>query len=300
MKRPFHPLHRQTPFDGSRIESRRTLVLWCHGEKHIRTDDWREGTECPMPPEETWVDYTFFKDLTAPGTGETMESSSTPPQVSGTSSFLTSSSGPPSLPKAAGIPSPEALVTPVPESEELIREVRYVRRGTTGSSSSSSAQSKALARGRTAVESHLGYLSRLEGQERRGELLRDLPNPMEEREDWEEPLRAEALVPSPDEVPTWMGIATQMPRRPAGSREGYGMVGAPKAAADRPLPGEDSESDDEFEFLEFLGVWLMKSTQHKTTGVPPFSFLHFASSMMSQVALNTKAFALIWLKKRTA
>ena len=164
-------------------------------------------------------------------------------------------SGPPSLPKAAGIPSPEALVTPVPENEELIREVRYVRRDTTGSSSSSSARSKAIPRGRTAVESpvNLGYPNRLEGQERRGELLRELPNPMEEREDWEESLRAEGLVPSPDEVPTWMGIATQMPRRPAGSREGYGMVGAPKAAADRPLPGEDSETDDEFEFLDFPG-----------------------------------------------
>ena len=97
-KRPFHPLHRMTPFDGSRTESRRTVVLWCHGKRHIRTDDWREGAECPMPNEDTWVGYTFFKDLTAPGTGETMEtltsqgSSSTPPQVSGYFFILTSSS----------------------------------------------------------------------------------------------------------------------------------------------------------------------------------------------------------------
>ena len=139
-------------------------------------------------------------------------------------------------------------MTPVPENEELIREVRYVRRDTTGSSSSSSAQSKAVSRGRTAKGSpiNLGYLSRLEGQERRGELLRGMDAPMEEREGWEESLRAEALVPSPDEVPAWMGIATQLPQRPAGSQAGYGMAPASAAAA----ADEDSETDCEFEFFD--------------------------------------------------
>ena len=46
-----------------------------------------------------------------------------------------------------------------------------------------------------------------------------------------------------------------------------------------------------------LILWLkIHTAQNKKC--TPFSFSHFAFSM-SQVALKTKAFALIWLKKRT-
>ena len=94
------------------------------------------------------------------------------------------SSGPPPMPRPAELT--------VPESAELLTDVRYVRRGTDDTASSSSAtrageqqgafggattssstsrRSSAQARGLQAMEGglSLGYLNRLESHERRGE-----------------------------------------------------------------------------------------------------------------------------------
>ena len=41
------------------IQSRRLTVLWCHGERMIRNDDWRTMTEPLLGGDELWVGYTF-------------------------------------------------------------------------------------------------------------------------------------------------------------------------------------------------------------------------------------------------
>ena len=200
--RPFHPLHRQTPVEGSRLQNLRTVVVWCHGEKQVIQDDWRDGTSPVMPPNEPWVGYTFFQEITPEGTGATQEtltsgSSSTPQPVSLTTSSMGSgSSGPPPMPRPTEqltvqpVPRPLPIEQPtVPESEELLTDVRYARMGTNDTISSSGAsggrqgfwgettrsstsrRSSAQVRGLQAMEGglSLGYLNRLESHERRGE-----------------------------------------------------------------------------------------------------------------------------------
>ena len=103
--RPFHPVHRRTPMDCSQIQDRRITVLWCHGERVIRDDDWRTETEPPV--RDAWVGYTFFRDLRPePAAGtltSTSSSSTTRGQGDRTSSSMSSSltSGPPPMPGIA-------------------------------------------------------------------------------------------------------------------------------------------------------------------------------------------------------
>ena len=59
--RPFHPVHRQTPFERSRVQDRRITVIWCHGERMIRDDDWRTMTQPPV--RDAWVGYTFSREV---------------------------------------------------------------------------------------------------------------------------------------------------------------------------------------------------------------------------------------------
>ena len=60
--RPFHPLHRQTPVEGSRLQNLRTVVVWCHGEKQVIQDDWRDGTSPVMPPMSHGLATPFPRD----------------------------------------------------------------------------------------------------------------------------------------------------------------------------------------------------------------------------------------------
>lgn len=91
-KRPFHPIHRLTPFDGSQIQNRRATVIWCHANRMIREEDWRSATGPVFEGGDDWVGYSFFQEIpqgTVSGTLFSQSSSSTPAeQGSRTSSSL--------------------------------------------------------------------------------------------------------------------------------------------------------------------------------------------------------------------
>ena len=280
-KRPFHPVHRQTPFDAAQIRSGRVTVVWLHGEKSVVEDDWRSGTRPMVPTEEQWVGYSFFRDnppqppLPEHATLDSQTSSSTPAgQTTGSSSTPT----PPGQSLSTSQVSASSGPPPVRPEEELLRGIRRVRRGSTDSStgtltSTLSSTMTASTRGMDAMEAPLtlGYLGRMRGQENRGE--RPAPANMqvpleEERSDWILSLHSEGLLLArhpnlPDEAtPQWLGIQMPVARssRPAGagrpseaSRPAARSEGNRPAArsSSGPMPiNEEWDSDGSYELLE--------------------------------------------------
>ena len=214
--------------------------------------------------------YSVFRDLQPAGTGatqETLTSQSSNPRTSGPSSTVTSgSTGPPCMPKAMVSGSSRSSSTAqtsstgqatstqesTPPEPELIREVRYVKRGTDDtitSSSSATRSSAALRPGQDAAERtlSLGYTARMQSFERRGEVMREdqrlplpqLPHEGDHQRDvneeaWQISLRDEGLLPAEvGSLPLWMGVSTR--------------VMAACGSAD-----EDPDSEDSFQ------LWCMK------------------------------------------
>lgn len=60
-------IQRKTPFDSGQVQSRRITLIWCHGERMLRNDDWRTMTESLVSGGDSWVGYTFFQPGTASG-----------------------------------------------------------------------------------------------------------------------------------------------------------------------------------------------------------------------------------------
>ena len=149
--------------DCSQIQDRRITVLWCHGERVIRDDDWL--TETDPPVKDAWVGYTFFRDLRPePASGtltSTSSSSTTKGQSDRTSSSMSSSltSEPPPMP---GI----AEDGPLPDGQP--REVRPSRRGLESDQLGSvSDQGTGMTEGMSSLG---GYEQRLRGHLHRGEM----------------------------------------------------------------------------------------------------------------------------------
>ena len=65
----------EAPMECSQIQDRRITILWCHGERVIRDDDWRLETQ--PPAKDAWVGYTFFRDLRPDPTAGTLTSTRT-------------------------------------------------------------------------------------------------------------------------------------------------------------------------------------------------------------------------------
>ena len=111
------------------------------------------------------------------------------------------------------------------QPEELLHEVRYVRRGPTTESieSSSSRSSTRDAMDRDARQ--LGYENRFWSQGARGHVGHDgLTFRERERERWQRTRgpdhpEHEQVAPDPNEVPVWMGISSQMPVNGPGRTE---------------------------------------------------------------------------------
>ena len=162
--RPFHPIHRRTPMDCSHIQDRRITVLWCHGERVIRDDDWRRETQ--PPAKDAWVGYTFFRDLhpdpTAGTLTSTTSSSTTRGQGDRTSSSMSSSLtlGPPPMP---------GIAEHGPLAEGLPQDVRLDRQGREPDPVES--VSDLSTRMTEGMSSSLGgYGQRLRGHQQRGEV----------------------------------------------------------------------------------------------------------------------------------
>ena len=209
-KRPFHPLHRMTPFNSASIRHQRVTVVWHHGEKTVFYDDWRSGIGPVLPDQDQWVGYTFFREIPSPDNSLGQTTTSTDPP--------TSSSGPPPVDdtleppqrratldsvaeNSTGTPSSEQVEFPTANVTWVRTEVHSVRRTSSSSSSapsqtspstrSSATGSTAAARGSDAIDAGvtLGYMGRLGGYLSRGENLRSGPassatESESEREDW--------------------------------------------------------------------------------------------------------------------
>ena len=163
--RPFHPVHRRTPMDCSHIQDRRIIVLWCHGERVIRDDDWRVETQ--PPAKDAWVGYTFFRELNPDPTAGTLTSTSSSSTTRGqgdrTSSSMSSSltSGPPPMP---GIAEHSPVAEGLPQDVRLDRQGREPDPGESVSDLSTRMTEGMSSSGLG------GYGQRLRGHRQRGEV----------------------------------------------------------------------------------------------------------------------------------
>ena len=226
--RSFHPLHRGTPFQISRMSPTRVTVAFHRGStreawrRQVLTDDWTASRNCDIEGVYEWIGYAFFYVR-----------------------FVGAMEGAQLDPDCGVAPGPH----PPPGTHEQAAR---------GYGNTSSTRSRALERGRSAeipvgenvgkgpavaydgsaitargiassdgVPS-VGYIERLQGHQARGE------NHMDEMERaWRHSLCSEGLHPSEaDTWPEWMGISTTVGQRPVTPPVGL---------------EEDSQSDGSFE-----------------------------------------------------